>query len=99
MPRAFPPVDMPDGHGLRLMREGLGFSQSELAAALGFGPNGSDVIRHWEHGYRGGQPFKPTPVAWNALQFLVLLHSIYKQLELTDPLAACLRLHLPPDLQ
>jgi hypothetical protein len=93
------PTIVPLSGELRRMREGLGLSQSELSDALGFGPNGAKTIRDWEHGRRGGEPFKPTGVAWTAFRYLVFLVSVYREMSPTDPLAADIRRVLPSTLQ
>jgi transcriptional regulator with XRE-family HTH domain len=64
------------GLELRLIREKMGLSQDELAAALGFGENGRHIIRAWEHGEKDGKPFAPTPLAFNCLRYLSVLAKI-----------------------
>ena len=66
-------LEIPAPAVLRATREALGLSQAELAAALGFGPHGDKTVRDWEHGYRNGQPFQPTPTAWAAFRYLLMI--------------------------
>lgn len=68
---------IPNPNILRKMREDMGISQYELAAALRLGPNGPKVIRDWETGERSGRPFTPTPLAWHAFRCLALLADLY----------------------
>lgn len=75
------PISPPVPNELRLIREGLGLSQPELAGVLGFSPlNGHKTIRDWEHGTRDGEPFAPTPTAWAALRYLVMVVELYGEL-------------------
>lgn len=53
-------------------------SQTELAGAIGFAPGGAKTIRSWEDGERDGQPFRPTPTAWAAFRYLVILTMIFR---------------------
>lgn len=70
---SIPPPDQ-----LRAVRESLGLSQPELAAAIGV--NDDQVVRAWEQGQRQGRPFQPTPLAWAALRYLALAAKLYGQL-------------------
>lgn len=67
---------------LRRLREGLRLSQSELASALGFGPNGDRTVRSWEQG-----DIVPTPTAWCCFRYLVALSLIANHATLAQSMA------------
>jgi hypothetical protein len=94
-----PAAPIPSSGELRRMREDLSLSQSELSDALGFGKNGAKTIRDWEHGWREGAVFKPTPTAWVAFRYLTLLVAAHRQLGATEPLVAIINTALPDALR
>lgn len=71
---------IPPPDELRRIREGLGLSQAEFAAALGFGPNGARTVRQWEQ----DQGFKPTGLAWAAIRYLFALWRCHQNYEEAD---------------
>lgn len=74
------PLDVPTSGDLRRIREGLGLSQSEFARALGFGVRADRVIRRWED----EEGFRPTPLAWAAIRYLVIVVELYGQMPAGD---------------
>lgn len=90
---------IPSPSALREIREKLMLSQNELSRALGFGPNGADVIRAWEKGERGGKEFKPTPTAWAALRYLLMLVETLKAFGPDHAATAKMRRLLPEALR
>lgn len=92
-------IDPPTAGDLRLIREGLGLSQTELAGALGFGPNGAQTVRAWEYGEKDGKPFWPTPLAWAALRYLVMVVEMYQRMDRESENSARIRRLLPECLR
>ena len=84
------PIDIPTAGDLRQIREGLGLSQSEFGSVLGFGPKAERVVRRWED----DEAFRPTPLAWAAIRYLVMLLDLYGQLP-TGPRTDKIRRLLP----
>jgi len=90
---------LPTPYELRLLRESLGLSQADMARALGFAASsGPKTVRDWEHGHRDGGPFFPSPTAWAALRYLLMVVEIYRCLpsgahrsRLAQILPECLR--------
>lgn len=88
------PFDIPAAGALRRIRVGLGLSQSEFGTVLGFGPKAERVVRRWE----ADDAFRPTPLAWAAVRYLVMLMDIYGRLppgprkeEISGLLPECLK--------
>lgn len=79
-----PTAEIPGPSALRVFREMLFLSQTELSAALHFGPNGDKTVRDWESGNRNGEPFAPTPTAWAAFRYLIGLADTYRSLPSGD---------------
>ena len=73
-----PNLENPTPADLRRAREWLGLSQPELSDELGFKEGGAGVIRAWEKGERFGKSFSPTPLALNALRFMVLVIAAHR---------------------
>lgn len=70
-------TEIPTPKGLCAIREHLGLSQMELATALGFNPkNGEHVVRKWES---DPEHYRPTPLAWNCLRYLLLTVEVYRE--------------------
>ena len=93
------PKDTPGPEALKDIRLKLGLSQRQLAEALGFGPNGPDMVRWWEAGYRAGAPFTPTGPAWAAFRYLATLVCAYRGMDQESPEAAKLARLLPECLR
>jgi hypothetical protein len=68
------PIDIPTAGDLRQIREWLRLSQAELGTVLGFGPKAERVVRRWET----DSTFRPTPLAWAAIRFLVIVVDLYR---------------------
>ena len=68
------PIDIPTAGDLRQIREWLRLSQSELGTVLGFGQKAERVVRRWET----DETFRPTPLAWAALRFLVIAVDLHR---------------------
>jgi len=67
------------GHDeLRQIRERLGLSQTELAVILWANPKSAHVVRSWE---TNPDHFRPTPLVWTALRFLLLAVEVYRELD------------------
>lgn len=82
---------IPTGPELRQIREHLGLSQNELSDALGFGSRGARTIRNWEQ----DPTFRPTPLAWCALRYLLTVVEIYKEMDRESPAHAKISRLLP----
>lgn len=68
------PPTIPNRDELRRIRESLGLSQKEFAAAIGFkNPAGEDTVRRWEK----DETAKPSPTAWQAIRYLVMVLDLY----------------------
>lgn len=90
-------AQIPPPKDLRQIREHLGLSQPELSESLGFSPGkGPQTVRDWECGFRYGEPFAPTPLAWCALRYLLTVVEIYRGLDKEDPESAKIA-HLLPE--
>lgn len=73
------PLEVPGPNTLRLLREELELTQSQMADELGFTGNGRSNIRAWEIGERDGEPFRPTPLAWRYIRLLVIVRRTLHQ--------------------
>jgi DNA-binding transcriptional regulator YiaG len=86
---------IPDAGKLREIRERLGLSQPELAAALGFGVNGDRTVRSWEQ----DTDFRPTPLAWAALRYMLMVVEIYREIDKESSASAKIARLLPEALR
>lgn len=80
---------------LRVIRERLGLSQDELASALGFLQNGERTVRSWEQ----DPDFRPTPLAWSALRYLLMVVEIYREMDKESSASAKIARLLPEALR
>lgn len=67
-------LKIPPAGELKRIRESLGLTQSQLAAAIGFGPNGERTVWQWEN----DDGFKPTGLAWSAVRYLAGLADAHR---------------------
>lgn len=74
--------EVPSGDGLRQIRERIGLSQTELAQALFKNAKNAHVVRKWE---TDREHFRPTPLAWTALRYLLVTVEVYRELDPASP--------------
>jgi DNA-binding transcriptional regulator YiaG len=87
---------IPTNSQLRQIREHLGLSQAELASALGFRPQrGEHTVREWET----DPDFHPTPLAWCALRYMLMVVEIYRETDAESPAHAKISRLLPETLR
>lgn len=87
---------IPTNSELRLIRQHLGLSQMELASALGFRlPRGELTIREWER----DPEFHPTPLAWCALRYMLMVVEIYRETDAESSAYAKISRLLPEALR
>lgn len=89
-------TSIPDADSLRQIRERLGLSQTELAVILWANPKSAHVVRSWE---TNPDHFRPTPLAWTALRFLLLAVEVYRELDPASPGAKKIGNMLPEALR
>lgn len=86
---------IPSSTELRKIREHLGLSQYELSSALGFRENGERTVLRWEQ-----EPdYRPTPLAWSALRYMLMVVEIYREMDAESPAYAKISRLLPETLK
>lgn len=86
---------IPGPQDLRRIRERLGLSQAELAAALGFAASGERRVRAWE----SSEDDAPTPLAWTALRMMLMVVETSKEPSIGPSALAKIRAILPECLR